>query len=88
VEEKTSTLPVTESPPWNRSTAGVYSVGRTRGARQANDAGGQLICLTGSIVLILHPIGDYERLYEDEVTPLAKCLTGSRKRETPFRDLP
>jgi len=70
VEETTSKLPVVESPPWNRRTAGVYSVGRTRGARQASDGGGQVIYLTGSIVLILHCIGDYERVYNGEVTPV------------------
>ena len=55
VEETTSTFPVTESPFWNRITAGVYSVGWIRGARQADDAGGHVICLTVSIDLNLHP---------------------------------
>jgi len=44
VEEMTSRLPVTQSPLGKRSTAGVYSVARTRGARQASDGGGYVIC--------------------------------------------
>jgi hypothetical protein len=68
VEETTSTFPVTESPFWNRITAGVYSVGWIRGARQADDAGGHVICLTVSIDLNLHCIADYERVWEGEVT--------------------
>jgi hypothetical protein len=58
----TSRLPVTESPPWNRITAGVNSVGRIREARQADDAGWHVICLTVSIDPNLHGIGDYERV--------------------------
>jgi hypothetical protein len=72
VEEIICRLPVTQSPLGNRSTAGVYSVARTRGARQASDEGGQVICLTGSIVLIPHCVGDYERVYKGEVTRLVK----------------
>jgi hypothetical protein len=49
VEEMTSRLPVTESPPWRRITAVVYSVGRIRGARQADDADCLVICLIISI---------------------------------------
>jgi len=62
VEEMTSRLPVTQSPLWKRSTAGVYSVARTRGARQASDGGGQVIRLSASIVLIPLYEGDYERV--------------------------
>src|SRR5579864_6436022 len=62
VEEMTSRLPVTESPPWRRITVGVYSVGRIRGARQADDADWHVICLIVSIDLNLHRIGDYERV--------------------------
>lgn len=70
VEEMTSRLPVVESPPWNRSTAGVYSGARTRGARQATDGAERLICLPGSIVCILHCVGDYQRMCADAVTRL------------------
>ncbi len=45
VEEMTSTLPVVQSPLGSRSTAGVYSVARTRGARPASDGGEIVICL-------------------------------------------
>jgi len=75
VEEITSKLPVTESPPWKRITAGVYSVGRIREARQADDAGWHVICLTVSVDLSLHCIGDYERALEGEVT--ADCQGAS-----------
>lgn len=80
MEEMTSRLPVTESPLWKRITAGVYSVGRIRRARQANDGGGPVICLTDSIVLALQCIGDYERVYKDEVTQLP--VVRNRKRES------
>ncbi len=70
VEEITSRLPVTQSPLWNRSTAGVYSAARTRGARQASDGGGQVICLRESIVPVPDCVGDYERVCKGEVTPV------------------
>jgi hypothetical protein len=70
VEEMISRLPATESPVWNRITAGVYSAGRIRGARRADGAGG-VICLIVSIDLILHGIGDYQRAQEGEVTESA-----------------
>ena len=78
MEETTSTFPVTESPLWNRITAGVYSVGWIRGARQADDAGGHVI-LPDSIALNLHCIADYERVWEGEVTA-AKLQLGIGKR--------
>jgi hypothetical protein len=78
VEETTSTFPATESPLWNRITAGVYSVGWIRGARQADDACGHVI-LPDSIDLNLHCIGDYERVWEGEVTA-AKLQLGIVRR--------
>lgn len=58
---------------------------RTRGARPASDGGGFVICLTGSIVLIPRPVGDYERVCKSEVTPVGQVASlGNRKRE-PFK---
>jgi hypothetical protein len=72
VEEKTSTLPVTQSPLWKRSTAGVCSVVRMRGARQVSDGAGKVIYLTGSIVLNPTLHRDYERECTGEVTPVGQ----------------
>ena len=87
MEEMTSRLPVTESPLWKRITAGVYSVGRIRGARQADDADWHVICLIVSIDLSLHCIGDYERVSNSKVTPVGPeaSLRESGKRE-PFNN--
>jgi hypothetical protein len=68
VEEMTSRLPDTESPLGNRITAGVYSVGRMRGARREGVAGCCVMCLTVSIDLGLQGVGDYERAQEGKVT--------------------
>jgi len=70
VAEMISKLPVAQSPHGNRSTAGVYSVARTRGARQAADGGEPVICLMESIVLITDCRGDYERALGTDVTQL------------------
>jgi len=80
VEEMTSRLPVTQSPLWNRSTAGVYSVARTRGARPVSDGGGLIICLTGSIVLIPDCVGDNERVYQGAVTQWSRASRGNCKK--------
>ena len=82
VEEMTSNLPATQSPLWNRSTAGVYSAARTRGARPASDGGGQVICLTGSIVLIPRCVGDYERPSKARLPWLVKWPRGRIARES------
>jgi hypothetical protein len=80
VEEMISRLPVTQSPVGKRSTAGVYSVTRTRGARAARDAGGCVIRLKGSIIRALHCVGDYERVCKGEVTPTQVDSLEKRKR--------
>src|SRR5216683_6999201 len=82
VEEMTSRLPVTQSPLWNRSTAGVYSVARTRGARPVSGGGGLVICLRGSIVLIPDCVGDNERVYRARL-PSGQGLAGELQ-EGPF----
>src|SRR5260370_35952539 len=76
VEEMTSRLPVTQSPLWNRSTAGVYSVARTRGARPVSGGGGLVICLRGSIALIPDCVGDNERVYQGAVTQWSRPRGG------------
>ena len=50
----------------------MYSVGRIRGARQADDADWHVICLIVSIDLSLHCIGDYERVWEGGVTAVCQ----------------
>ena len=82
VEEMTSNLPVTQSPLWKRSTAGVCSVVRMRGARQVNDGAGKVIYLNGQYrpYPVLHR--DYERVCTGEVTPVGQgaCWVADRGR--------
>src|SRR5438477_8675359 len=91
VEEMTSRLPVTQSPLWKRSTAGVYSVARTRGARQASDGGGQVIRLRPVSYLSRSTkeiTKGYERArlpHSGYSLPLTKHGVGFSRIELPFR---
>jgi hypothetical protein len=73
VEEKTSSLPVKQSPLGKRSTAGVCSVVLTRGAREASDEDG-LGMLNGKYGAFPSPGRDYEREWMGKVTPVSSLL--------------
>ncbi len=70
VAENTSNLPVTVSPLGKRSTAGVYSVVRTRGAREGSDETGNGICLNWQYRTYARVQRDYERVHTGAVTPI------------------